>query len=271
MDRLNRSEAEEFESQGFVVFDPQLEPSTVDAAVAELKDLYPPEKTPADNMDGRVAYRDARRIQDAWKIIPAVKSIALAPRTLSLLEEIYRRKPKAFQTLNFKVGSEQQPHSDTVHFNARPAGYMCGVWVALEDIDRDNGPVVYFPGSHKFPEVTLDDVDAYQAEGAWNKAMAKLRGRMKFARNTDADYAIYEKVIRQKMDASGITPRYATIRKGQAFIWAANLVHGGSHQNDRARTRMSQVTHYFFEGCRYYTPLLRRGFITKWRKPEWIV
>ncbi len=35
---------------------------------------------------------------------------------------------------------------------------MCGVWVALEDIDMDCGPLVYYPGSHKLPEVTLTDI-----------------------------------------------------------------------------------------------------------------
>ena len=37
-------------------------------------------------------------------------------------------------------------------------------------------------------------------------------------------------------------------------IWAANLLHGGSRQNDRSLTRWSQVTHYYFEDCVYYTP-----------------
>ena len=45
------------------------------------------------------------------------------------------------------------PHSDAIHFNSDPPGFMCGVWVALEDIDMDNGPLVYYPGSHKLPEV----------------------------------------------------------------------------------------------------------------------
>ena len=32
-----------------------------------------------------------------------------------------------------------------------PEGFMCGVWVALEDMDMDNGPLVYYPGSHQLP------------------------------------------------------------------------------------------------------------------------
>jgi hypothetical protein len=43
-------------------------------------------------------------------------------------------------------------------------------------------------------------------------------------------------------------------RKGQALIWCANLLHGGSPQTDPRLTRWSQVTHYYFEDCLYYTP-----------------
>jgi hypothetical protein len=43
-------------------------------------------------------------------------------------------------------------------------------------------------------------------------------------------------------------------RKGQAVIWAANLLHGGGLQTDKRLTRWSQVTHYYFEDCIYYTP-----------------
>jgi hypothetical protein len=44
-------------------------------------------------------------------------------------------------------------------------------------------------------------------------------------------------------------------RRGQAIIWAANLLHGGDRMRDLNRTRWSQVTHYNFERCSYYAPL----------------
>jgi hypothetical protein len=44
-------------------------------------------------------------------------------------------------------------------------------------------------------------------------------------------------------------------KKGQALIWAAGLHHGGAPHTDRAKTRKSQVTHYFFKDCAYWTPL----------------
>jgi ectoine hydroxylase-related dioxygenase (phytanoyl-CoA dioxygenase family) len=113
---------------------------------------------------------------------------------------------------------------------------MCGVWVALEDIDETCGPVVYYPGSHKLPELTAADLRA--ATGS-----------------TDG----YEEYIGAQVKEAGIEPAYATLAKGQALIWAANLVHGGSPQTDRTRTRWSQVTHYTFEGCRMWKPFLSEG------------
>lgn len=134
----------------------------------------------------------------------------------------------------------------------------------------DNGPVVYYPGSHKWPEVVLADVDAFGEKPGLPQHLARLKTGLHIARNADADYLKYENVIQRRIDESGVRPEYATVRKGQAFICAANLLHGGSTQRERSRTRASQVTHYFFEGCRYYTPLLQRGWKTMWRTPQWI-
>ena len=39
------------------------------------------------------------------------------------------------------------------------------------------------------------------------------------------------------------------------LIWAANLIHGGKAVLDPLRTRWSQVNHYYFENCVYYTPM----------------
>ena len=44
------------------------------------------------------------------------------------------------------------------------------------------------------------------------------------------------------------------MKRGQGLIWAANLLHGGEPVADPESTRMSQVTHYYFADCTYYTP-----------------
>jgi ectoine hydroxylase-related dioxygenase (phytanoyl-CoA dioxygenase family) len=222
-----------------MVVDPGIPDGLLTRAVTEL----------ADHPDMVTDLHHGSRVFDGWKVSRAVRAIALAPRVLRVLYQLYGREPLPFQTLNFPIGTEQRVHSDVIHFASDPPTYMCGVWAALEDIDRDNGALVYYPGSHKLPVVTMEDV----APGPGKEY-----------------YERYEDRIEQLVAASGLKPAYACLRRGQALIWSANLLHGGSSHHDKSRTRHSQVTHYFFEGCQYYMPLASYGGYRHLRQPEWV-
>ncbi|MFC3173271.1 phytanoyl-CoA dioxygenase family protein [Novosphingobium bradum] len=177
------------------------------------------------------------RIQDAWQFQPDVGAIAANGAVLSLLSRLYGRRAFPFQTLNFPVGTQQALHSDAAHFSSQPERFMCGVWVALEDIRAEAGPLNYLPGSHRWPIIT--------------NAMVGRRGwqtRLHSAQDP------FEAAWQAQAEASGTAPETFLARKGQALIWAANLLHGGSPQTDPTLTRWSQVTHYYFEDCLYYTP-----------------
>jgi hypothetical protein len=180
-------------------------------------------------------YRGQSRIQDAWLFNHAVRAIAIQPQILALLEVFYQRRPIPFQTLNFPVGTQQRTHSDTIHFHSLPERYMCGVWVALEDIDLYNGPLHYYPGSHKLPIVEFPNIGLTPGY---------------------ANYGKYEDYIQFLILERGLERVDLSVRKGQALIWSANLLHGGSPILDHTRTRHSQVTHYFFSDCLYYKPML---------------
>lgn len=177
------------------------------------------------------------RIQDAWKFDDDVRAIAANSGISALLGKLYGRRAFPFQTLNFPVGTQQHMHSDSVHFSSIPERFMCGVWLAMEDITDDAGPLLYYPGSHKWPILT-------------NEMLAR---RGSDNRSTSAQ-APYEAAWRAMVEAAGIQPETFCAKKGQALIWAANLLHGGCRQNDVTLTRWSQVTHYYFADCVYYTP-----------------
>jgi pimeloyl-ACP methyl ester carboxylesterase len=87
------------------------------------------------------------RLQDGWQHCKAVRELALHAVVLELLRYLYGRDPFCFQTLTFPVGSQQHFHSDAVHFHSYPYGFMCGVWMALETIEADAGPLVFTTGS----------------------------------------------------------------------------------------------------------------------------
>lgn len=183
------------------------------------------------------------RLLDAWRSDANVRRIASNQSIINLLSKLYGAQAWPFQTLNFPVGTQQALHSDAVHFNSVPERFMCGVWVALEDVTVDNGPLFYYPGSHRLPIYTNEHI-----------------GRCVSTLPVRPDQTMYEPVWKALVDAHGIKPKRFLAKKGQAIIWAANLLHGGSPHLDRQASRWSQVTHYFFEDCAWYSPLFSDPF-----------
>lgn len=181
----------------------------------------------------------AHRLGDGWKAGALIRELAVNAEIRARLADLFGRRAFPFQTLNFRHGSQQQPHADHIHFSSLPAHFMCGVWVALEDVDASAGPLVYYPGSHKLPLLDLSD-----AGTAGNRNI----GPEDYGRH-------YEPLIQKTLDAHGIEPVSFEARRGQAIIWAANLIHGGAERQSPTATRYSQITHYYFDDCAYYTPM----------------
>lgn len=178
-----------------------------------------------------------RRVQDAWQFDEDVRAIAANNAVLDLVSKLYGRRAFPFQTLNFPVGTQQEAHSDSVHFSSLPERFMCGVWLAMEDIGADAGPLFYYPASHKWPIMTNAVV-----------------GRRGYGSDLASAQDPFGPAWQAMREAYGAQEEQFLPRKGQALIWCANLLHGGSRQNNATLTRWSQVTHYYFEDCIYYTP-----------------
>jgi hypothetical protein len=179
------------------------------------------------------------RVQDAWRRSPAVRALAGLERLSAMLGAAYGRRAFPFQTLNFQRGSQQGVHADTIHFHSEPAGFMCGVWIALEDVEPGCGPLTYYPGSHKLPVLTMRGVGVNRPDPGPD------------------DYArYYLKAADDRLKTAGFEPHEALLRKGQALIWVANLSHGGAPIGRPDTTRRSLVVHFFFEDCVYHTPML---------------
>lgn len=223
-----------YADRGYVILDSVMD--NFEAAATEILDGLEVAKRKQNNPQVATWYQD--RIQDAWVFQETVKNLALAPKILSILRLLYRREPIPFQTLNFWRGTQQKTHSDTMHFNSFPQRFMCGVWVALEDIDAENGPLHYYPGSHKLPIIQLHDL-----------------GLTGTTIKPGINYNKYTSFVAEWLQEQGFKKIDISLSKGQAIVWSANLFHGGSPILDLSRTRHSQVTHYYFSDCLYYTPL----------------
>ena len=65
---------------------------------------------------------------------------------------------------------------------------------------------------------------------------------------------IYQNIWNEQIEKNNLKPKKFIARKGECVIWLANLLHGGSKQNNPNLTRWSQVTHYYFKDCKYIVP-----------------
>ena len=221
-----------YNENGFVVIPNLIDNDTIDQIKSDMDSKG---YNPNFEMKNQ---RDQVRIQDFWMYSESVKSVSCDKKILEILEMLYDRTPMPFQTLNFKVGSQQRAHSDTIHFSSIPAKYMCGVWVALEDITPDNGAVFYYPKSQNLPEYNFAHFKNVPTDTSYE------------------DYIEYENFIEKIVAVSNYEKKPFYAKKGDVLIWSSNIIHGGSKVINEQSTRYSQVTHYYFKDCVYYTPML---------------
>lgn len=205
--------------------------AALDAAVADRHEGY--------------EWGSSQRMHGLHQQRPAIRELWEHPQILRMLELIWGSPALPCQSLSYVFGSEQQYHQDTVHLTPFPAGYMCGVWTALEDVAEGSGELVVFPGSHRFPRVYAADVGA-----------AKVR---------DGDFkdlgARIAPVWKGMLNEAGSERRIYQPKAGTVLIWHENLMHAGSRRRDPGRTRRSIVCHYFAEGAvAYYDSLGEPGF-----------
>ncbi len=241
MPALTENDRQSFDRDGFLIFDPGVEDELLDEILAFHQDIW------SENPHARPTVIDHGRTQDAWQNCDAIRKVATHPSIQAALRTLYGRKAMPFQTLNFPRGTQQPAHSDSIHFNCEPFGLMCGVWVALEDIGPEQGPLIYYPGSHKDDFVDFDQVGVPA---------------------DPANYRRYESHIRELIVERGYASELGVIPRGHAIVWSANLLHGGSAQTDPNRSRHSQVTHYYFEGAKPWRPMFsaesRHYFAPRW-------
>jgi hypothetical protein len=176
-----------------------------------------------------------------------VRALTLEQRLTALLGFVLDKEVVPFQTINFIHGSNQRAHSDSIHMTTYPLGYLIAVWIALEDTDMENGPLFYYPGSHRLP---------YLLNADFNEGETALRLGKK-------NYGDYEDRIDDLIREKGLRKEIFLAMKGDILIWHANLIHGGLPVKDPARTRKSMVIHYFAKDVIKYHEITERPSLLK--------
>ena len=243
----------QFYRNGYVVIDLDLPDKAIEKVNSDVQRILALEDVnlQADHYD----YSNSPRVFQGWKKSNSIRNLACNSRILETLRILYGREPFPFSTINFIKGAQQPFHSDTIHFQTMPNGWIVGCWVALEDISIDAGPLKIAPGSHRNRTWSYQDLGLPEPDDIED-------GEKKC-------YREYEKFIDDLVKEQEFGTKVLPVKKGSCIIWSAELLHGSIEIKDAAKTRKSQAIHYSFEGCtRYYHPMfsnLETGkFADKW-------
>ncbi len=195
----------QFVEKGYLVLNRFFPQAATDALNAEVDALVAAGKA-GYNYTGRKIFNlfETSRLAD--------EHFFRQPELLRLLSFLLGKNVIPFQTLNFTLGSEQRAHSDSIHMTTEPPGYLIATWIALEDCTPDNGPLFYYPGSHRLPYIMADDYDA---------------GNTALTIGSDSNRR-YEDRIAALIAEKGLKKELFLARRGDVLIWHANLLHGGS-------------------------------------------
>ncbi|MDA8019013.1 MAG: phytanoyl-CoA dioxygenase family protein [Thermoanaerobaculia bacterium] len=167
------------------------------------------------------------RVQDIQDASRAARHMMLHARVVRALQLIFDDTPVAMQSLFFEYGSEQRTHQDFPYVQAQELSHLVGCWMACDTVNDDNGPLFYYPGSHRLPKYDWGGRLVYKSE---EDEVAKID---QFADHLEAE-----------ADSAGMERKIFHAERGDVFLWHGALAHGGSPVRDTTPTRRSLVVHY---------------------------
>ena len=223
----------DWSANGYMILEQFLEATACDAVNHDIAQLQ---------QQGKLSFTYGNKLMFANKKSPLIKNITRQPDLTQILAFLLDKEVVPFQTINFIEGSGQRAHSDSIHMTTYPLGYLIAVWVALEDVSHENGPLFYYPGSHKLPYLLNNDFN----EGSTLLTLGKK------------DYPDYEDVLEELVETNQYPKQEFHAKKGDILIWHANLVHGGVPILNKSLTRKSMVIHYYAKDVIKYHEITER-------------
>ena len=229
-----REAVEHWPEKGYIILRGCFSPAEVAAMNAEVDRLIR-DKVVDFNFTGR-------KIMFAFQHSDLLKKVVNDRRIGDVLDFALGKRMRPFQSINFLTGSEQAAHSDSIHMTTYPLGYLAAAWIALEEMTPDNGPLIYFPGSHRLPYLLNDGYD---------------HGGGTFTIGEDA-YGRYEQAVAKSITDGRFQQDEFIAQPGDVLIWHANLLHGGKRMSAPGASRKSMAIHYFADDVVCYHELTQR-------------
>jgi phytanoyl-CoA hydroxylase len=170
------------------------------------------------------ARKQPYKLNDLYLTQQQIRELVIGQRLAPILREVLDGFPMVCNSLNFEFGSQQDYHVDTFYMPSPTPNKMVASWIALEDATTENGPLSYFPGSHKIKPYLFSNGTTHAVQ---------------------TEMSAFKKYIWSAIEQHQLKAETLLAEKGDVLIWHSQLLHGGSPIVDKSKTRKSLVTHYF--------------------------
>lgn len=111
--------------------------------------------------------------------------------------------------------------------------HCAAVWIALEDINPDSGPLQYVPGSHRWSPLRKHKI--------LSKSSNENAESPDWSRSTEGMIAM---ACENEIKAQGSVVETFLPKKGDVLFWHARLIHKNSMPNVPGTPRRALVSHY---------------------------
>lgn len=235
-----------FERDGYLVVEGLYAP----AEVAQIRDAFmvqaeggpvpglsdlPRQAHPGDPLSRYPRLMNPHRHPDT-EVGPLALAYLLDPRLAPILQTLLGEEPLGAQTMFYfkPPGARgQELHQDNFYLRVSP-GTCLAAWLAVDDVDEENGGMQVVPGTHRDEIACPEEADL---SVSFSKDFVPV--------------------------PAGKAAVHANMRAGDVLLFGGSLIHGSTPNTSRERFRRSLIAHYVprssEEVAHWYKPLLSFG------------
>lgn len=155
---------------------------------------------------------------------PWVLDLLIDSRLHRPLAACFGGEPEGIQTMHFYEGSEHPMHQDQYYLPD-----CMSAWIAMVNVDADNGPLVVQPGSHRGRLITKSDIP-----------MTLLPGETYELQQQNRYFPAVERVFQE----NGRDAVQVLVNAGDVVLFDGKLIHGGAEVLKPGTRRHALACHY---------------------------
>ena len=160
-----------------------------------------------------------------------VLKFLIHPKLKNILEDCFGQEAEGIQTMHFFQGSEHPLHQDQYYLPD-----CMSAWIAMEDVNEENGPLCLQPQSHLGRLITKKEIPIQQEGETYEQ------------QQTNRYFPIVKKIAKE----NNIPIINILEKQGDVLLFHGRLIHGGSTILKKNSTRHALACHYIpYTSCNW--------------------